>query len=193
MAIECSDGISVSFSDIDDIPDGISVRLSDTDDIPDSISVRLSDIDVRCNDAEGISMASSDVDNPDDMNGDVRSEAEISFYTSSGDMSGLTKRTDRVLFEIRFSFVVLGEFGNDECTAVSRKRLIYSEGVGTLVENSISSSDSENENEERKKRKHCVGTRVENSLSNLWHFRTHLTDALLHGHWATVFLDSVAT
>ena len=109
MAIECSDGISVSFSDIDDIPDGmsvrfsdiddipdgISVRFSDTDDIPDSISVRFSDIDVRCNDAEGISMASSDVDNPDDMNGDVRSEAEISFNTSSGDMSGLTKRTDR--------------------------------------------------------------------------------------------------
>eukprot|EP00731_Ephydatia_muelleri_P006307 Em0003g555a len=134
MAIECSDGISVSFSDIDDIPDGISVRFSDiddipdgifvrfsdTDDIPDSISVRFSDIDVRCNDAEGISMASSDVDNPDDMNGDVRSEAEISFYTSSGDMSGLTKRTDRVL----------GEFGNDECTAVSRKRLIYSEVFG---------------------------------------------------------------
>ncbi|KAL5491383.1 hypothetical protein EMCRGX_G016663 [Ephydatia muelleri] len=133
MAIECSDGISVSFSDIDDIPDGISVRFSD--------------IDVRCNDAEGISMASSDVDNPDDMNGDVRSEAEISFNTSSGDMSGLTKRTDRVL----------GEFGNDECTAVSRKRLIYSEGVGTLVENSISSSDSENENAERKKRKHLFG------------------------------------
>eukprot|EP00731_Ephydatia_muelleri_P014948 Em0008g668a len=109
MAIECSDGISVSFSDIDDIPDGISVRFSDiddipdgisvrfsdTDDIPNSISVRFSDIDVRCNDAEGISMASSDVDNPDDMNGDVRSEAEISFNTSSGDMSGLTKRTDR--------------------------------------------------------------------------------------------------
>ena len=60
------DGISVRFSDIDDIPDGISVRFSDTDDIPDSISVRFSDIDVRCNDAEGISMASSDVDNPDD-------------------------------------------------------------------------------------------------------------------------------
>ncbi|KAL5469473.1 hypothetical protein EMCRGX_G030730 [Ephydatia muelleri] len=41
------DGISVRFSDIDDIPDGISVRFSDTDDIPDSISVRFSDIDVR--------------------------------------------------------------------------------------------------------------------------------------------------
>eukprot|EP00731_Ephydatia_muelleri_P017861 Em0010g959a len=39
------DGISVRFSDIDDIPDGISVRFSDTDDIPDSISVRFSDID----------------------------------------------------------------------------------------------------------------------------------------------------
>ena len=40
-------------------------------------------------------MASSDVDNPDDMNGDVQSEAKIGFNTSSGDMSGLTKRTDR--------------------------------------------------------------------------------------------------
>ncbi|KAL5493374.1 hypothetical protein EMCRGX_G014550 [Ephydatia muelleri] len=79
----------MTFSDIDDIPDGISVRFSDTDDIPDSISVRFSDIDVRCNDAEGISMASSDVDNPDDMNGDVQSEAEISFYTTSGGASSL--------------------------------------------------------------------------------------------------------
>ena len=35
-----------------------------------------------------------------------------------------------VLFEIRFSFVVLGEFGNDECTAVSR---IYSEGKIIIV------------------------------------------------------------
>ena len=40
-------------------------------------------------------MASRNVDNADDMNGDVRSEAKISFNTSSGDMSGLTKRTDR--------------------------------------------------------------------------------------------------
>ena len=38
-----------------------------------------------------------------------------------------------VLFEIRFSFVVLGEFGNDECTTVSRKRLIYSEGKNIIV------------------------------------------------------------
>ena len=75
MAIECSDGISVRFSDIDDIPDGISVSFSniddipdgisvsfsDTDDIPDGISVSFRDIDVRCNDAEGILVASSDV------------------------------------------------------------------------------------------------------------------------------------
>ena len=38
-----------------------------------------------------------------------------------------------VLFEIRFSFVGFDEFGNDECTAVSLKRLIYSEGKNILV------------------------------------------------------------
>ena len=112
MAIECSDGISVGFSDIDDIPDGISVsfsnfddipdgisvrfseiddipdaisvRFSDTEEIPDSISVRFSGIDVRFKDAEGISVVSSDFDDDSD-----RSVAEI---TSSG---GLTKCTDR--------------------------------------------------------------------------------------------------
>ena len=31
--------------------------------------------------------------------------------------------------------------------------------------------------------------RLQKSDAHLWHFRTHLTGAILHGHWATVFLD----
>eukprot|EP00731_Ephydatia_muelleri_P004385 Em0002g561a len=63
MAIECSDGISVSYSDIDDIPDGISVRFSDIDDIPDGISVRFSDTDDI---PDIISVRFSDIDGPHD-------------------------------------------------------------------------------------------------------------------------------
>ena len=38
-----------------------------------------------------------------------------------------------VLLQISFSFVDLGKSRNDECTAVSRKRLIYSEGKNIIV------------------------------------------------------------
>ena len=53
-------------------------------------------------------------------------------------------------------------YRNDICNITTRQILDLIDfinpfvGVGTLVENSISSSDSENENEERKKRKHCM-------------------------------------
>ena len=38
-----------------------------------------------------------------------------------------------VLFEIRFSFLVFGEFGKDRCTADSLKRLSHSEGNNIII------------------------------------------------------------